>query len=547
MKTSPTLGRASKLIGRHATGLMLSLLAVWTITAYAQDNVETPAATPSAPAAVPAPAAPAPATTSAPTAASEPTTAPAPAATPTEAEQVVIDYNDADLQSVMRTLATKAGVNLIMGDEVVGKVTLHLENVSYEDAMQLIIESKGYGYIKDKNVARIKTKDALENEPLEVRYQTLNYAKAADVAATLTPMLTKRGKIQVDTRSNMLIISDTPASLLHLMPLLEKLDTETPQVMIEAKFVETTKNPKKDLGINWSGTLLNHEVSAGGSVLDGGKISSDPTTVVSPKNQPVSGFQWGKPAGGSAVTPWQAGMAVLDAGSASLVFSYLSQDVDTELLANPRVVTTDNGKAKVAIAQQYPIPNYTFSESSGAFQISGFTYKDIGIVLTVTPRINKNEFVTMDVQPEASSQAGVATLSSGGSSSQIPIIDTRTATTTVLIKSGNTLAIGGLMRQDTRDFYTKVPVMGDLPGIGALFRSKSLDKSKRDLLIFLTPTIVHPDSKTGYEQTYTGLDSRPVYTNDKWMPTDTAHPNAAHLRGVMPFASEQSPKQNFGP
>jgi type IV pilus assembly protein PilQ len=468
----------------------------------------------------------------------------APAPEPVQ-EQVVIDYNDADIQSVLRTLATKAGVNLIMADEVVGKVTVHLEAVGYEDAMKLIVESKGYAYVKDRNVARIKSKDALESEPLEVRIQTMNYAKAADIATTLGPMLTKRGRIQVDARSNTLIISDTPSNLVKIMPLFDKLDSETPQVMIEAKFVETTKNPKKDLGINWSDTLLDHQVVAGGSATDKGDPNKPPTVVVAPDGRPVSGFQWTKPAGGSMLTPWNSGVALLDAGKAGMVFSYLSRDTDTELLANPRVVTTDNGKAKVAIAEQYPIPQYQFSESTGAFQISGFEYKDIGIVLTVTPRINKNDYVTMDVYPEASSRAGVATLSSGSSSTQIPIIDTRSAQTTVLIKSGNTLAIGGLMRQDSTDFYTKVPVMGDLPAIGAMFRSKSLSKTRRNLLIFLTPTIVHPDAQTGYEQAKVALEDQHVYVNDPLVPNDNAKPNPNNLKQLIPFS--KPPKQNFGP
>ena len=195
------------------------------------------------------------------------------------AEPVVIDYNEADIQSVLRTLATRAGVNLIMGDEVTGKVTVHLEGVSYDDAMHLIVESKGYAYVKDKHVVRVKSRDSLESEPLEVRVQTLNYAKADDIRKTLEPVLTKRGKIQVDVRSNTLIISDTPSNLVKIMPFLDTLDAQTPQVLIEAKFVETTKNPKKDLGINWGGTLLNHAVTAGGSILSDGAPGSSPKVI----------------------------------------------------------------------------------------------------------------------------------------------------------------------------------------------------------------------------------------------------------------------------
>jgi type IV pilus assembly protein PilQ len=421
-----------------------------------------------------------------------PVAAPVPDPVPTE----IFDFNDVEIQTVLRSLAAQASLNLIMGDQIIGKVTVHLENVTHEDALRLIAESKGYAFLKDKNVIQIKTRDALQAAPLEMRVFTLNYAKAEEVKKTIEPVVSGRGKVQVDARSNVLIVSDTTESLEKIVPLVATLDTQTPQVMIEAKFVETTKNPKKDLGLNWSDTLLNHEFTAGE-------------------------FNWS----GNPGIGWTPATALLDVGSAKVVFSYLSRDADTELLANPRVVTTDNQKARISIATQFPIPEFSFSEQTASLQISGFEYKDIGIILNVLPRINKNEFITLEVSPEASSTTESATLQSGGGSAvEIPIVNTRTATTTVLIKSGNTLAIGGLMRQDTSDSYTKVPVLGDLPLLGSLFRSKSLDKSKRDLLIFLTPTIVQPDQQTGYEKYYNGFPAEEVYANDKWMPKDNAKP-----------------------
>lgn len=440
-----------------------------------------------------------------------------PATNAAAADQIVIDYHEADIQNVVRTLAAKAGINLIVGEEVVGKVTVHLENVTYEDAIQFIVESKGYGCSKNKNVVRIKTKESMDTEPVEARFVSLNYAKADEVKKTLDPLLSKQGKIQVDTRGNALVVSDTPTSLAKIIPLIEKMDTQTTQVMIEAKFVETTKNPKKDLGINWSQTLTDHKVTAG------------PFTV---SKDLASG-------------PWTPSTALLDAGSATLLFSFINSDSETELLASPRVVTIDNAKAKIAIATQFPVPTFTYSEQKGAFTISGFEYKDIGIVLNCTPHINKNEFVTLDVTPEAGSQAGVATFQG----IDIPIIDNRTASTTVLIKSGNTLAMGGLMRQDSTDKHTKVPFMGDLPGVGVFFRSKSLSKTKRELLIFLTPTIISPEGKTGLEADLTGQLKRELYANDKWLPADNAKPKLRSLVDAFSPrpAKPDAPATNFGP
>jgi type IV pilus assembly protein PilQ len=470
-------------------------------------------------------------TASAPAPVTEPLPAPAPMPTATPSDtnaaaaaeapssQITIDFVDYDLQGALRRLAAKAGVNLILGEEVIGKVTVHLENVPYAEAMRLIAESKGYAFVQDKtiqNLVKVKSKESLDTEPVEVRMYVLRYAKADDLAKTIERLLTKQGKTQVDTRSNTLIISDTPSNLTKLGPLVEALDAQTPQVLIEAKFIETTKNPRKDLGINWTGSLLNHTLQARRPDPTSPQVSPGAPTAPNP-----GPFEWYKnPAGGN----WVPSTMILDAGEASVVFSYLNQDTDTELLANPRVVTTDNGKAKISIAEEYPIPQFQFSEQTGSFQISGFNYKDIGIILNVTPRINKDEFVTLEVAPEASSRSGVAKLASGSSSVDIPIIDIRTAVTTVLIKSGNTLAIGGLMREDVTDNYTKVPLMGDIPGVGRFFRSKSLSRKKRDLLIFLTPTIVGPEAQTGYEKYYGGLPSEEIYANDKWMPRDNAKP-----------------------
>ena len=303
---------------------------------------------------------------------------------------------------MLRTLAAKAGVNLILGDEVTGKVTVNLKGISYEQAMQLIAESKGYAYVNDNNVVKIKSRESLDVEPIELRVYTLAYAKAEDVKKTLDPVLTKQGKIVVDTRSNTLVLSDTPSSLSKLIPLIKSLDTETPQVLIEAKFIETIKNPQKNLGIDWSGTLLGHQMTASGFVPASGSsgtqpssFATDPSGTGASGNGNLTGFTMIKNLNGGG---WSAPYALLNPGNASIVFNYLNQDTDSQLLANPRVVATDNVKTKISIAEQYPIPNFAFSEQTASLQISGFDYKDIGIILTVTPRVNRNDYVTLDVQ-----------------------------------------------------------------------------------------------------------------------------------------------------
>ena len=203
---------------------------------------------------------------------------------------------------------------------------------------------------------------------------------------------------------------------------------------------------------------------------------------------------------------------MLNPGNAAIVFNYLNQDTDSELLANPRVVATDNVKTRISIAEQYPIPNFSFSEQTASLQISGFEYKDIGIILTVTPRVNRNDYVTLDVTAGSEQFVGRTRRCRAVVAMRCRFPSSRRARRRrpLLIKSGNTLAIGGLMRVDVSDNYTKVPLMGDAPLLGPLFRNKSLSKTKRDLLIFLTPTIVHPDQQTGYEKYANGLPNEHV-------------------------------------
>ena len=463
-----------------------------------------------------------------------------PAATADVPEAVIIEYNNLELQTVLRTLATKAGVSLILGDNVTGTVTVHLEDVAYTNAMKLIAESKGYSYIEDKNykhLVKIQSRVALEAEPVEMQLVVLRYSKAETLKTVLAPMLTAQGKILVDPRVNTLIISDVPSNLSKVQAMVKALDSQTLQVQIEAKFVERTRNPKKDIGVNWSQSMLNHNIGLRRpdptTALKSNTI--DPATGKTTVNNP-SPLEFSKSLAGG---PWSMPTTIFDAGEAQVMFSFLSQDTDTELLANPRVVTTDNGLAKITISTEYPIPQFQYNSTIGALQVSGFNYKNIGITLDVTPRINLDEFITLEVAPEASSQNGFASLGSGGGTSvQIPIVDTRNAQTTVLIKSGHTLAIGGMTRQDTSDSYSKVPLMGSIPGLGNLFRNKSLSKLKRDLYIFLTPTIIRANDVPVSSQAVTEPPNEPVYTNDRWMPHDTARP--ADLLPVRPSVPSPS-------
>lgn len=413
----------------------------------------------------------------------------------TDPDQTSIEYVGADIQDVLRTLARQAGLNIVMAEEVTGKVTISLMDVSYEKAIKLIADSKGYAVVKDDNVLKVQSKESLAAEPLQEEIISLNYTTAAEAEAVLRPFLTQgRGNIQSDTRSNTIIISDVPSKLVQMREIVARIDTQTPQVMIEAKVVETTKNPRQDYGIRWD-SLRNYEVAA---------------KNVGYKLNPTSGALSFYPGGDKSSPIKEADIAVLTASDFRLLVSFLNSNGETELLASPRIVTADNKEAKISIAQQFPIPQFTFNQQTASLEVSGFEFKDIGILLGITPHINRSGFITLDLKPEVSSFDPTKVQNFGGAvSASIPIIDTRNLQASVLIKDGHTLAIGGLIREDVQRSFTKVPVMGDIPGLGAVFRSKSFDKTKRNLLIFITPTIVGPEGSTGFEDQYSSVKGSP--------------------------------------
>jgi type IV pilus assembly protein PilQ len=457
---------------------------------------------------------------------------------PVEEEEPALgvwDYKDADLRTVLNALAMRAGVNLIIGDGVTGMVNVSLKNMLPMDALRLIADSKGFIVREEKNVVRVLTKEAAEVQPTQTRVFTLSYAKAGELVGALESAIGKQGKAKIDQRTNSIVLTDTAPNLEKAATLIQTLDTQTPQVLIETKFFETSRDVGKVLGIDWNGVLL------------GRAITFDPTATVS------AGGGTTTAAPGFSITkhlPLGLPSVVIGTPKASLVLDFFNSDSDSDLLASPRIVALDNTKARISIGDQIPVPSLSYSESKGAYVVTGFEWKDVGTVLTVTPHINKDGFITLEVTPEVN-KAGARNFDAGGVT--LTSVNTKTASTVVLIKSGNTLVIGGLTSEDVTDSFNKVPLMGDIPAVGALFRHKSLKKTKRNLVVFVTPTLVKPDMNV-VESDVTKPMQEQIYTNDKWMPKDNAKPRSAikSMKSLLhadpsPVGAPAAPAQNFGP
>jgi type IV pilus assembly protein PilQ len=321
----------------------------------------------------------------------------------------------------------------------------------------------------------------------------------------LASQLASKDPPQFDERTNTIFFRETRSNLDNVRKLLVTIDKPTKQVMIEARLVEVTANPTQSYGIDWSGVVGS---ASNGKTFSYGAPGSTSGSNTS-GNVPLSDFALGNPANPnilgnfSKLIPGQ--FAILSVPQMSATLRLLNEDNDAEFLANPRIVTADNLQAKIEINRAQPVPQLNFNEQTATAVFGGFQDKKFGNTLIVTPSINKDNFVTLKVKPEISNKVGDSTFVFAGATVSSPIIDTRTLESNVLIRSGDTLAIGGLLQDEVAKARNKVPFIGDVPVLGYLFQNHLNSRVKRNLLVFVTPTIITSKYGTGLEDQVNGL------------------------------------------
>jgi type IV pilus secretin PilQ/predicted competence protein len=432
---------------------------------------------------------------------------------PTEADSAVEsggvgvrEFQGDDVGQVLRLLARQAKINMVVSDQLPpnSQVTMRLEDVTALQAIAIIVKAKGLFIDKIDNVYYVKTPAEKTAEPTESDNYQFSYARAKDVAVLIAPQLSSKEAAQVDERTNTLFFRETRSNIDNIRKLLVQVDKPTKQVMIEARLVEVTANPKQAYGINWAGVVggATNPQTVGYSGTDGrrnpttGQLIPDNFTLGKDTKSSLLG-NFGKLAAGQ--------FAILTVPQMSLTLQALNEDADAEFLANPRVVTADNMQAKIEITRAQPVPELGFNAQTAQAIFNGFQDKKFGNTLIVKPSINKDSFITMAVKPEISNKVSDETFVFQGSSVTSPVIDTRSLDSNVLIKSGDTLAIGGLLQDEVTKSRTKVPIMGDVPVLGYLFSSRANIRVKRNLLVFVTPTIIDQRYGTGLEDQVSGV------------------------------------------
>jgi type IV pilus secretin PilQ/predicted competence protein len=422
----------------------------------------------------------------------------------------VREFQGDDIGQVLRLLARQAKVNMVVSDMVTGTVTMRLEDVTALQAISIIVKAKGLFMDKIDNVYYIKTGAEKTAEPTESDSYQFSYARAKDVSPLLASQLSSKEAPQVDERTNTIFYRETRSNLENVRKLVEQIDKPTKQVMIEARLVEVTANPRQSYGINWAGVLGSstnaQTFTYGGSSTSTTQVGSTGSTSSATTSGPFSlANSNNNNFFGSAGHLLAGQFAILTVPQMSLTLRLLNEDADAQFLANPRVVTADNQQAKIEITRNQPVPQLNFNEQTATAVFGGFQDKVFGNKLLVRPSVNKDNFITLSVKPEISNKVGDQSFVFAGATVTSPIIDTRTLDSNVLIKSGDTLAIGGLLQDEQTKARNKVPVLGDIPVMGYLFGERLNARTKRNLLVFVTPTIIDSHYGTGLEDQVSGL------------------------------------------
>ena len=461
---------------------------------------------------------------------------------PAKPVRISMDFKDADLKNVLKSFSQQAGLNVIASDDVATRtITMFLEDVTVMDALDRILEAGNLTYERPagSQIYVVKPKPKAAPEPVPTitkvyrlkfaRVSTSRLAKAAEELASsptqvatlqggstgtsgtsggstststsqttgttageeigvdkvVGQLLTENGKVTVDERTNSLVVTDIPSNFLRIESVLKALDIRTAQVLIEVEVLETTLAKAKDLGVKWgSGTA--------GTVFQ--------LTPAQHKTNFPFGDWFGRH-GWRSISDADTGLTTshlgtVDASQAVAILQALEKDTDTKILARPKILTLDNERAVIQLSTQEAVGfKSTVSGSSGTTTAEPERVTT-GTILVVTPQVNEHGYITMMVEPSVTktSTSIITPPSSAGSAVKDP--KTRSARALVRMRQGETLVMGGLIDRTEEDIHSKVPVLGDVPILGAAFRHNDVSNSASELVVFVTPKILEEPSET---------------------------------------------------
>jgi type IV pilus assembly protein PilQ len=426
-------------------------------------------------------------------------------------DPLTLTFQDLETRAVLQLLADFSGLNIVVSDTVSGNVTLRLQDVPWDQAFDVVMTTKGLDMRQNGNVIIVAPAEEIaareqaalqaarsrqELEPLYTELIQVNYAKASELADLIrgggggASLLSERGGVSVDPGTNQLLVQETAENLREIRRWVQNLDIPPRQVLIESRIVIVNDDFSKDIGVRFGSTIWRENSSDGVFALTGDSDSSSSIIGSGLDNLATSGTPWPiqvevpsynvnlpvtNPAGSMA-------LAILDGDFlVDLELTAVQAEGKGEIVSTPRVITANNMEARIEEGVEIP---YQEASSSGA---TSTQFKEAVLSLTVTPQITPDNRIIMDLLVTKDSVGELVSSATGGF---VPSIDTRSVQNRVVVNDGQTVVLGGIYETQIREAVNKVPVLGDIPGLGFLFRTRSMVNNKSELLIFVTPRIL---------------------------------------------------------
>ncbi|MFA5142832.1 MAG: secretin N-terminal domain-containing protein [Candidatus Omnitrophota bacterium] len=442
-------------------------------------------------------------------------------ASPVEPGNVTVNFKGADIKTVLAYISEVSGVDIVPAPDVKGVVDLKLTNKPWKVALDIILRNYGFAYEREGDIIRVVTVSQLKQEELASQAYNLNYSKCKDVVDSIKNIVSEKGKVTYDERTNTVIVTDIPTNLYKISQIISRLDKKTQQVLIEARVIETVLDDSEKLGIDW-----NVKVSASGAKRpitfpfeqfkagfgkDQEGLNYFPQVLTSSPQSAIGGSgvatttlaaEFPSTASGTFAFPYATTddfkFGTLDFSEFTAVLEMLKSRSNTDTVSNPRIATLNNHEALINVGQTLNLPKYERNSSTGKMEITGYDPKDLGIILKVTPHINDVNEIVVDLEPQISSLLRYDTLDAA-SGVVAPVFSSRTAKTQVMIKDNQTIFIGGLIQESDVDTKKKLPiigdVLGDVPYLGMLVSKKETIKQKTELIFFITVNMMLGDQE----------------------------------------------------
>ncbi len=388
---------------------------------------------------------------------------------------ISIQVREADVREVFNFIAEESGLNILLSEDVAGKVTLKLRKIPWDQALVVLMQSKNLGYVRQGNILRIAaissirkevdtTRELIESQKalqsLKTKVVPVSFAQANALLVSIRDFLSPRGKVQTDVRTNTIIVTDIPENIERVVAVVKRLDTPTPQVLIEGRIVEFSEQASEVIGFDW--------------------------------NYSVDGYQFATTLGGTST----GAMGVRrdrpifnnSFGSLTAQLALLETDTKVKVLSAPRILAMNNEAADINQTLSIPVQQAVIGGIGGAAQVT-FVYRDVTLLLNVTPQVSNSGSILMNINIQRQF------LGAAPNNNAPPPINSRSARTRVLVRNGDVAVIGGIYQSDTSEGSTGVPWLSKIPILGMLFKNINNISSKNELVIFLSPKILQSDNR----------------------------------------------------